>query len=164
MKKILSSLLMALLFVTGIANTHAAYDPTVGRWLSRDPLPNVEMRAGAGLYEYVQNGPINFNDPSGLISCECSAALQELGAALTDAAKQLAKYNTETDAQGGIPIKRGGIPTGDLTKPGGHAEKATNALRRLEKAINRVIDKCKNDIPPSMMSPDSLLDAIKAIE
>jgi len=37
----------------------------VGRWLSRDPLPNAELSQGASLYWYVGNNPINGNDPLG---------------------------------------------------------------------------------------------------
>jgi len=36
------------------------YDPTIGRFLSQDPLP------GGNLYAYVGGNPTNFSDPSGL--------------------------------------------------------------------------------------------------
>ncbi len=42
------------------------YDPTVGRWLSQDPIG---FQAGdPNLYRYVGNSPTNFTDPSGLHS------------------------------------------------------------------------------------------------
>ncbi|MBI2807733.1 MAG: RHS repeat-associated core domain-containing protein [Planctomycetes bacterium] len=40
------------------------YDPTIGRWISEDPI---EFAGGdTNLYRYVHNGPANFTDPSGL--------------------------------------------------------------------------------------------------
>jgi len=44
-----------------------AYDPNLGRWLSRDPLRNAETVLGPNLYAYVQNEPVNQTDRSGLI-------------------------------------------------------------------------------------------------
>jgi RHS repeat-associated protein len=43
-----------------------AYDPELGRWLSRDPLKNAETREGPNLYAYVRNEPVNHRDPQGL--------------------------------------------------------------------------------------------------
>jgi RHS repeat-associated protein len=43
-----------------------AYDPNLGRWLSRDPLENAELEQGPNLYSYVQNNPVNRIDPIGL--------------------------------------------------------------------------------------------------
>lgn len=44
-----------------------AYDPGLGRWLSRDPLQNGEVEEGPNLYAYVQNDPVNRTDPLGLL-------------------------------------------------------------------------------------------------
>jgi RHS repeat-associated protein len=43
-----------------------AYDPELGRWLSRDPLGNAELKEGPNLYAYIGNEPINRVDPLGL--------------------------------------------------------------------------------------------------
>ena len=43
-----------------------AYDPDLGRWLSRDPLSKAEMHQGPNLYSYVGNEPVNRIDPKGL--------------------------------------------------------------------------------------------------
>ena len=40
-----------------------AYNPNIGRWLSRDPSGE---SSGINLYAYCDNSPINLNDPSGL--------------------------------------------------------------------------------------------------
>lgn len=60
----------------GLSLTHyRAYDPDLGRWLSRDPLEDAEMKEGPNLYAYVGNNPINFIDPQGLcittVDCTC---------------------------------------------------------------------------------------------
>ena len=45
---------------------YRAYDPTMGRWLNRDPLENAEISQGPNLYAYVGNDPSNAIDPLGL--------------------------------------------------------------------------------------------------
>lgn len=51
----------------GLFLTHfRAYDPELGRWLSRDPLPGAELFQGPNLYAYVLNDPVTFIDPKGL--------------------------------------------------------------------------------------------------
>jgi RHS repeat-associated protein len=52
-----------------------AYDPELGRWLSRDPLRNAEIQEGANLYAYVGNNPVNATDPLGLC---CEKELKDL--------------------------------------------------------------------------------------
>ncbi len=49
-----------------------SYDPNQGRWMSVDPLPgHPEDPQTLNRYAYVQNSPINFVDPFGLIPIEC---------------------------------------------------------------------------------------------
>ena len=60
----------------GLALTRfRAYDPELGRWLSRDPLGHAEVRQGPNLYAYVGNDPIDNTDPLGLCTgsslCAC---------------------------------------------------------------------------------------------
>ncbi|SPE58715.1 putative Peptidase C39, bacteriocin processing [Verrucomicrobia bacterium] len=43
-----------------------AYDPNLGRWLSRDPLGDAEAKQGPNLYTYVGNEPVGRRDPQGL--------------------------------------------------------------------------------------------------
>jgi RHS repeat-associated protein len=43
-----------------------AYDPGLGRWLSRDPLDDAEVKEGPNLYTYVQNDTVNLTDSLGL--------------------------------------------------------------------------------------------------
>jgi len=43
-----------------------AYDPDIGRWLSRDPLQDAEQKQGPNLYVYAENNPVNRIDLDGL--------------------------------------------------------------------------------------------------
>lgn len=60
------------------------YDPTLGRWLQRDPI---EYTAGSiNLYQYVNGNPIRFTDALGLCSAgdnacsdECNEGVQRFG-------------------------------------------------------------------------------------
>ena len=62
---------------------YRAYDPELGRWLSRDPLRNAEVEEGPNLYAYVRNDPVNATDPSGL----CCEDLRAAGSAFNEAKK-----------------------------------------------------------------------------
>jgi len=47
---------------------YRGYDPVIGRWLARDPLPDAEKLQGMNHYVYVTNSPFDFYDPLGLYS------------------------------------------------------------------------------------------------
>ena len=57
--------------------TFRAYDPELGRWLSRDPLRDAEKKEGPNLYAYVGNNPINMVDPLGLGAATCCKGERE---------------------------------------------------------------------------------------
>ena len=48
---------------SGLSLTWFEYDPTLTRWLTRDPI---EERAGANVFRYVKNAPCSTSDPLGL--------------------------------------------------------------------------------------------------
>jgi hypothetical protein len=56
-------LLLLLLLMVGSPSAHAYYNPTAGKWLSRDPIGE---RGGKNLYGFVRNRPIYRFDPLGL--------------------------------------------------------------------------------------------------
>jgi hypothetical protein len=56
-------LLVAAVAFFAVLNVHASYDPTTGRWFSRDPI---QEQGGLNLYGFVQNNGISSIDPLGL--------------------------------------------------------------------------------------------------
>ncbi len=64
---------------TGLYNFRARwYDPTIGRWLSKDPIG---LEGGLNLYVFCGNDPVNFVDPLGL----CEEWAKEAGLIVDDA-------------------------------------------------------------------------------
>jgi RHS repeat-associated protein len=102
-----------------LALTHfRAYDPELGRWLSRDPLRNAEVREGPSLYAYVRNGPISRTDPEGLISihedlvklCVASGtACREVLKAMGIIGAQAAAIINEAEAAGPVAAETTGM-------------------------------------------------------
>ncbi len=45
-------------------NYYRDYNPSLGRYIQKDPIG---FRGGINLYAYVQNNPVNYTDPSGLV-------------------------------------------------------------------------------------------------
>jgi RHS repeat-associated protein len=93
-----------------------AYDPALGRWLSRDPLKQAEMRQGPNLYAYVRNEPISRFDPEGLCESSICACFQS-GPAMTAC------------AEAGI------IRAGQVAAAGGGAGVIANELQEAAPAI-----------------------------
>ncbi len=89
-----------------------AYDPELGRWLSRDPLQKAELEEGANLYAYVRNNPINATDPLGLC-CEkefktlqsaIEASVEACGAAQKEAERKC-KANYDAIGKGDVGLQ-----------------------------------------------------------
>ena len=81
----------------GLYLTHyRVYDPTLGRWLSRDPIGE---KGGVNLYAYVGNDPVNFVDPWGLIRfCEALRIIQRTPNSFTDGSDlYISEITKETD-------------------------------------------------------------------
>src|SRR5262245_32224829 len=45
------------------------YDPSLGQFLSSDPLLTEPASQGLNRFAYVDNSPLNYTDPSGFKSC-----------------------------------------------------------------------------------------------
>lgn len=56
--------------------TYRYYDPTTGRWLTRDP---VGLQGGTNRYRYVHNNPINRRDTWGLNEWNCGGDAGDIG-------------------------------------------------------------------------------------
>jgi len=57
-------LVLVLLVVTLVQTAQAFYNPSTGRWLSRDPI---EEQGGQSLYLFVNNNPVVVTDWLGLV-------------------------------------------------------------------------------------------------
>jgi uncharacterized protein RhaS with RHS repeats len=85
--KLMVRLLLLALFMGELAPVaQAFYNPSSGRWLSRDPI---EEKGGKNLYGFVYNSPVNRFDKLGLLApsptsvvvarCACRAAVGAKG-------------------------------------------------------------------------------------
>ncbi|WP_189799674.1 RHS repeat-associated core domain-containing protein, partial [Sulfuricella sp. T08] len=79
---------------TGIVYYRARYlDPAIGRFASRDPIG---LKGGINQYTYVNNNPVNFNDPTGLLAkvllADATSAISYAGNVLTDAGQNLQAF------------------------------------------------------------------------
>lgn len=64
-----------LIALAAVSQVSAYYNPTTGRWLSRDPL---EEQGGANLYGFVNNNPISSFDPDGMFVRDMPAVVPQL--------------------------------------------------------------------------------------
>jgi RHS repeat-associated protein len=55
---------------------HRFYDPTIGRFTTIDPLPDVGGQESWSPFHYSFNNPIRFSDPTGLVGC-CGGSIND---------------------------------------------------------------------------------------
>ena len=142
---------------------YRAYDPNIGRWLSRDPLAE---RGGLNLYAYVQGDPINRIDPNGLAdsltpigdpnqaSCaQLKMRLQEIDNALQN------RIDTATTDPSSLWTTAYDTPNPAYPGKGtwlGHVQQYQNIMRHRSKIENLIKKKCKDDCdgdPPPAPGP-----------
>lgn len=98
------------------------YDPSVGRFLSEDPIT---FNGGINFYTYSGNSPTNYTDPYGESVRSCSEALAELAAATAQVAGRVAAI-----------VRYGGKPDP------GHQKALQQAVNRLQNALAQVARHC----------------------
>lgn len=108
---------------------YRAYDPTMGRWLSRDPLGEGD---DLNLYGYAYNDPVNYTDPLGLQN---------------NANKLTQNLQGQKDAQAGLDALKKGQKALDITEK--LVEKGAKGTVKdlVEKQRNEVIKKLKPSPP-----------------
>ena len=75
------------------------YDPTLGRFISRDPI---DYRSGVNLYEYCGDDPLTYTDPTGL-SKGGKKCIKVTGVPSNATAAHLEKLIAEAKACGASP-------------------------------------------------------------
>jgi RHS repeat-associated protein len=91
---------------SGLALTlHRAYDASVGRWLSEDPIG---IEDGPNMYAYVSNKPTVWVDPLGLE--KCCAELEKRRQRLHQILNQLEAGQEPTGVIGGMTVCAGNVP------------------------------------------------------
>jgi RHS repeat-associated protein len=94
------------------------YDPSVGRWLSEDPVQRQFEPVSLNFYVYVANNPLGLIDPSGMyqVKCEggCAGPLEILNQERQQQAKELLDRLQASAAAAGVILSKA-----DLQKLGG---------------------------------------------
>jgi RHS repeat-associated protein len=105
------------------------YNPSTGRWLSKDPL---QEKGGLNLYVACHNDLLGRIDPLG--QADVSACVQLLASIYVQSQKlidELKAYDPVLDGQGG--------PT---WKPGGHYQEIQDLQRGLKNRLAEFVEKC----------------------
>jgi RHS repeat-associated protein len=121
------------------------YDPTTGRWLSRDPIGE---EGGANLYGYVSNNPVNFWDLLGLetavqIGMRAPGSINIFGhAAIATSGQGVYSFGTTTDPASSF--------SDYLAKQAGYRDSMVYVLpttAKQEKLINDYLSQLQDKLP-----------------
>ncbi len=116
------------------------YDPTIGRWLAKDPA--LFGGGDTNLYGYVLNDPVNLIDPSGLEPCPCKNSPK--GTHLTPDSKFEDAMAARDAAKEATNVK--------------HPDPTTPAPPVIKNAGDWIKDQQGNPGPGHSQVPDSMLD------
>ncbi|MBR6798057.1 MAG: RHS repeat-associated core domain-containing protein, partial [Opitutales bacterium] len=122
------------------------YSPSLGRFLSRDPI---EEQGGLNLYALGENKVLLGVDNIGLKfnSTLCRELLEKLQELTDKLRHELKKYNPVLDGRGGFPYAHG------VTKPGGHYTEIKNLQKGVKNKLSKWSDVCKDDNNPPCSPP-----------
>lgn len=137
-----------------------AYNSGQARWLNRDPI---QESGGINLFDYVDNSPAVFIDPSGTLPLrrligplqtgECNDLLNLIRKKLADLQNQLSKFNPITDAAGGAYSRH----SRRFTKPNGHRMRICQLRDELNDDLDRHDRDCNNRGGADQLSMDERL-------
>jgi RHS repeat-associated protein len=131
------------------------YHPALGRFISEDPIGII---GGINLYAYVDNNPISYSDPFGLVKPSPQAALE---AAISRGDVEAVKMLIESGEVSG-PAAQSALRGAELAgKATGETGELAQALNRSQKAVKNAIEQCKqNGLPKGgpKSNPDVRVD------
>jgi RHS repeat-associated protein len=142
---------------TGLYYNRSRYfDPSVGRFLSEDPIG---FAGGVNFYSYVRNDPVNWIDPWGNArsQAECEQMLKQIKAMGAALANEIAKYDPVKDGIGGWPKAGGGV-----TIPGGHWIEMGQLAAGIVGRSAQYYKDCGNGGNPSI--PQCIWDSVKKLK
>ncbi len=118
---------------------YRAYDPTIGRWINRDPIAE---DGGLNLYTYVGNNPPRSTDPLGLYTLDQTAA-QQIGSYIQNTQRAISviqRLQRNSDSIGYIDYQNAmkGAGFTDAGFAGAGAIKSTDRAAAITEAINHV--------------------------
>ncbi|MEV0783269.1 RHS repeat-associated core domain-containing protein [Streptomyces sp. NPDC050423] len=122
---------------TGLTHLGAReYDPTLGRFLSVDPIIDINQPAQMNAYSYAHNNPLTLSDPDGLCPadlCGNGYPIGGTGQVKGDKTRYTKNASTGSRWQLGPYVSKSGKA---VTFPGKKTSQQAAALRRAKTAIN----------------------------